>query len=109
MLGIVSSKMSEVCASSFLYTPIDVSNGYLGAFQYHVNMFAESTNEAYEHEPRYQFLRVNLQQNPLRSFLVSLFTNKIRQTIPEEQWERYLVSNQNVEYGIHFHVTFCKR
>ena len=46
----------------------------------------------------YRYIQVNLQENLLKSLLVSLFTSSIRKTIPEELWETYLVSSQNMEY-----------
>lgn len=61
-------------------------------------MFTEPTQEAYSSNPAYQFVQINLQENLLKSLLVSLFTKSIRKSIPEEQWGRYLVSSQNMEY-----------
>ena len=46
----------------------------------------------------YRYIQVNLQENLLKSLLVSLFTSSIRKTVPEELWETYLVSSQNMEY-----------
>ncbi|KAH8103006.1 ATP10 protein-domain-containing protein [Cristinia sonorae] len=61
-------------------------------------MFTDPTNEAHSSNPLYQYVRVNLQENLLKSMLVSLFTNSIRKGIPEDQWGNYLVSNENMDY-----------
>ena len=45
----------------------------------------------------YRYIQVNLQENLLKSLLVSLFTSNIRKTIPMELWESYIVSSQNME------------
>ncbi|KAI0077371.1 hypothetical protein K474DRAFT_1661807 [Panus rudis PR-1116 ss-1] len=61
-------------------------------------MFTEPTNAAYASNPAYQHIQINLQENLLKSFLVSLFTSSIRKAIPESQWGHYLVSSQNMDY-----------
>jgi len=58
----------------------------------------DPTNEAFLHNPNYQFIQINLQENPLKSILVSLFLKSLRRTVPENLQPTYLVSNQNMEY-----------
>jgi mitochondrial ATPase complex subunit ATP10 len=41
---------------------------------------------------------VNLQENPLKSFLVSLFFSSLRKTVPLNLQPTYMVSSQNMEY-----------
>lgn len=48
--------------------------------------------------PKYSFIQINLQENLLKSLLVSMFLSSLRQTIPPELQPTYLVSSQNMEY-----------
>lgn len=41
--------------------------------------------------------QVNLQENPLKSFLLSLFLSNLRRTIPQAQHDNYLFVTQNFE------------
>ncbi|KZT65278.1 hypothetical protein DAEQUDRAFT_801836 [Daedalea quercina L-15889] len=59
------------------------------------------THEQYSSHPMYRYIQVNLQENLLKSLLVSLFTSNIRKTVPEELWDTYLVSSQNMDYVRH--------
>lgn len=43
-------------------------------------------------------MQVNLQENLLKSLLVSMFLASIRKTVPEHLQPTYLVSSQNLEY-----------
>ncbi|CAL1699388.1 unnamed protein product [Somion occarium] len=61
-------------------------------------MYGEPTHATYCSNPLYQHIRINLQENLLKSFLVSLFASNIRRNIPKEQWGKYLISSQNMEY-----------
>lgn len=60
-------------------------------------MLIKPTNDIYSSHPLYQHIEINLQENLLKSFLVSLFASSIRKSIPESQWGKYLVSSQNME------------
>lgn len=42
--------------------------------------------------------QINLQENPLKSFLVSMFISSLRKTVPVEQHPTYLLSHQSLEY-----------
>ncbi|CAL1699387.1 unnamed protein product [Somion occarium] len=61
-------------------------------------MYGEPTHATYCSNPLYQHIRINLQENLLKSFLVSLFASNIRRNIPKEQWGKYLISSQNMDY-----------
>ncbi|KAJ3481526.1 hypothetical protein NLI96_g7600 [Meripilus lineatus] len=61
-------------------------------------LFIEPTQTEYSSHPSFQHIQINLQENILKSLLVSLFTSSIRKTIPKEQWGHYLVSNQSMDY-----------
>lgn len=61
-------------------------------------MFCKPTHEAFKTNPRYQLVQINAQDNLLKSLLVNLFLRHTRKSIPTSQWDKYLVSNQNLEY-----------
>jgi ATPase complex subunit ATP10 len=42
--------------------------------------------------------QINLQENPLKSFLVSMFLSSLRKTVPASQQATYLLSHQSLEY-----------
>ncbi|KJA15600.1 hypothetical protein HYPSUDRAFT_194125 [Hypholoma sublateritium FD-334 SS-4] len=64
--------------------------------------FAQATsNHPYSRfrtNPLFQYVQVNLQENILKSFLVRMFSNSLRSTVPKELHPTYLVSSQNMEY-----------
>lgn len=60
--------------------------------------FIGPTHSAFASNPLFQLVQINLQDNLLKSFLVSLFASGIRKTVPEPLWRTYMISNQNMEY-----------
>lgn len=66
--------------------------------QVHVDGFVSPTNARYSSNPLYQYVQINLQENLLKSWLVSLFLSSIAKAIPKELHSTYLVSSQNVEF-----------
>ncbi|KAI0355990.1 hypothetical protein OH77DRAFT_1478962 [Trametes cingulata] len=60
--------------------------------------FVEPTHTSFKEHPLYQRVQINVQDNLMKSFLVSLFASGIRRTVPEAEWPRYLISSQNLEY-----------
>ena len=68
------------------------------SIQAHVKSFTEEIIAQQESNPRFRFLQINLQDNPLRGFLVSLFTNRLKTQIPEKMHKSYMLSSQNMEY-----------
>jgi len=58
----------------------------------------DPTNDLFISNPSYRFVQVNLQENLLKSLLVSMFLASIRKTVPPHLQPTYLVSNQNMEY-----------
>ncbi|KAI0676381.1 ATP10 protein-domain-containing protein [Trametes maxima] len=60
--------------------------------------FVEPTQSSFSSHPLYQRVQINLQDNLMKSFLVSLFASGIRKTLPEELWPTYLISSQSMEY-----------
>ena len=69
--------------------------------QEHIESFTRLTNEAFltpTPHPSYQFLQINLQENPAKAFLVSLYLSSLRSKIPPALHPHYLLSKQNLEY-----------
>ena len=56
------------------------------------------TNKEFLSNPNYRFAQVNLQENLLKSLLVSMFLSSLRRTVPAQLRPTYLVSSQNMEY-----------
>jgi ATPase complex subunit ATP10 len=68
------------------------------AIQVHAASFASPTYTRFRDNPLFQYIQVNLQENILKAFLVRIFSNSLRNTVPKELQSTYLVSNQNMEY-----------
>ncbi|KAH7886843.1 ATPase assembly factor ATP10 [Phlebopus sp. FC_14] len=64
----------------------------------HVKGFVSPTNARYLSNPLYQHVQINLQENLLKSWLVSLFLSSIAKEVPAQLHPTYLVSNQDMEY-----------
>ncbi|KAI0346443.1 hypothetical protein BDW22DRAFT_1461829 [Trametopsis cervina] len=62
------------------------------------HMFTEPTVAQYNDNKHFQHIKINLQENKMRSVLVSFFTRSIRKTMPPEQWPLYMISSQNMDY-----------
>ncbi|OAV94900.1 hypothetical protein PTTG_00790 [Puccinia triticina 1-1 BBBD Race 1] len=76
ILAVESTRMSEEHTRSFYGEPL--------------RMMAEESN--------LQLVRLNVQENPLKSWLVSLFINNLRKTVPTKQHSGYILTNQSLEY-----------
>ncbi|KAJ3535692.1 hypothetical protein NM688_g6941 [Phlebia brevispora] len=66
--------------------------------EFQTEEFYKPTVEEYSKNPHFQLIQINLQENLLKALLVQLFSRSIRNTIPPEQWSKYLISNQNMDY-----------
>lgn len=64
----------------------------------HVNSFVRPTLADMDSSPLFQYVQINVQENPLRSFLVSLFISSLRGSVPEKYHRTYLLSDQSLEY-----------
>ncbi|GAA5981821.1 hypothetical protein JCM10908_004621 [Rhodotorula pacifica] len=64
----------------------------------HINSFVRPTLADLDGDSRFQYVYINLQENPLKSFLVSMFLSSLRKTIPASQQPTYLLSHQSLEY-----------
>ncbi|PCH35341.1 hypothetical protein WOLCODRAFT_133830 [Wolfiporia cocos MD-104 SS10] len=60
--------------------------------------FTSSTYAEFSAHPRFQHVHINLQENLLKSLLVSLFASGIRRSVPHELWKTYFISRQNMDY-----------
>ncbi|KAK4687503.1 hypothetical protein P7C73_g2617, partial [Tremellales sp. Uapishka_1] len=58
----------------------------------HVQSFIQPVLEDWEAHPNFQYLQINHQPNYLKSILLSFFISSLKRSIPENRWERYLVS-----------------
>jgi ATPase complex subunit ATP10 len=89
----------------------------LGGLQEHINSFVRPALSDMKDEGLFQYVyvrtsvsnsstsnslrrmgQINLQENPLKSFLVNMFLSSLRKTIPVEQQPTYLLSHQSLEY-----------
>ncbi|GJE94841.1 ATPase assembly factor ATP10 [Phanerochaete sordida] len=61
-------------------------------------MFTEPTQSQFRDNGHYQLIQLNLQENLLKSMLVSLFASTIKKAIPQDQWSRYLITSQSMDY-----------
>ncbi|GAA5993745.1 hypothetical protein JCM5350_008218 [Sporobolomyces pararoseus] len=64
----------------------------------HINSFVRPALADMKDEKRFQYVYINLQENPLKSFLVSMFISSLRKTVPVEHHPTYLLSHQSLEY-----------
>ncbi|BGP00416.1 Mitochondrial ATPase complex subunit atp10 [Rhodotorula toruloides] len=64
----------------------------------HINSFVRPTLADLKGDPNFQYVYINLQENPLKSFLVSMFLSSLRKQVPEEYHQTYLLSHQSLEY-----------
>ncbi|KDN52258.1 hypothetical protein K437DRAFT_277671 [Tilletiaria anomala UBC 951] len=63
----------------------------------HTKSFYQPTLDLYASNPSFRFVQVNLQENTLKAYLVSLFLSSLRTVIPPEFHATYLISSQNLE------------
>jgi len=66
--------------------------------EHHALSFAERVNAKFGIHPAYQYVQINLQENVLKSLLVSMFLSSLRNLVPTYLQKTYLVSRQNMEY-----------
>lgn len=97
VISMLSTKISEVFFFSFMFHLWPHHNLTKG-WQIHVAGFTETTHKRFSTHPLYTPVIINLQENLLKSFLVSLFLSSIRKTVPKAFHSNYLVSAQNMEY-----------
>ncbi|KDN42958.1 hypothetical protein RSAG8_06484, partial [Rhizoctonia solani AG-8 WAC10335] len=64
----------------------------------HAQSFVEQTLERHKGNKNFQYMQINLQENLLKSWLISLSLSSLRSTVPPEFQSTYLLSSQNMEY-----------
>lgn len=63
----------------------------------HVKSFTKFVLAAYTSDPKFKFVQINLQENILKSAIVSLSKSSIKRNMPQEFHETYMHSSQNME------------
>lgn len=63
----------------------------------HCRSFYSDTLSTFSGHPKFQLVQINLQQNKLKSYLVSLFLSSLRSQIDPALHPTYLLSSQNIE------------
>lgn len=62
----------------------------------HAKSFYEAALEVYKKDRNFQLVQINLQENRLKAYVVSLFTSSLRKTIPTNLQSTYLLSHQDL-------------
>ncbi|BGP55308.1 Mitochondrial ATPase complex subunit atp10 [Rhodotorula sphaerocarpa] len=88
---LLENKISLVAFSSFRSSEASSSLE-------HINSFVRPTLADLDGDSRFQYVYINLQENPLKGFLVSMFLSSLRRTVPASQQPTYLLSHQSLEY-----------
>lgn len=63
----------------------------------HTRSFYGPSLERFQGHADFQLVQINLQENKLKAYLLSLFMSTLRRVVPREQQVTYLLSNQNME------------
>ncbi|EJU02420.1 hypothetical protein DACRYDRAFT_79220 [Dacryopinax primogenitus] len=64
----------------------------------HIAEYTKMVLTSFGNDPRFRFVQINLQENPLKAFLVSMFTRRIKSQVPPQYHATYLLSSYNMEY-----------
>ncbi|SCZ99415.1 BZ3500_MvSof-1268-A1-R1_Chr3-1g06001 [Microbotryum saponariae] len=75
-----------------------VAIGSFKSSEEHVNSFVRPALSDMKDEPLFQYVYINAQENPLKSFLVTMFLSSLRRQIPVQHQPTYLLSHQSFEY-----------
>ncbi|PWN48019.1 hypothetical protein IE53DRAFT_412630 [Violaceomyces palustris] len=63
----------------------------------HTKSFYEETLKMYGDHPKFQMILINLQENSLKAYLLSLFLTSLRSQIPKKFHPTYLLSHQDLD------------
>lgn len=63
----------------------------------HVQSFVQPNLDRWKNTPGFQYVQINLQQNMVKSYLVSLFLSSLRKETPPEFQSSYIFARQNME------------
>ncbi|KNZ51744.1 hypothetical protein VP01_382g1 [Puccinia sorghi] len=101
ILAVESTRMSEVSEPSFrtrtkLTNRSEINTKIM--LKEHTRSFYGEPLRMLSEESHLQLVRLNVQENRLKSWLVSLFINNLRKTVPARQHATYILTNQSLEY-----------
>lgn len=63
----------------------------------HINSFVQPNLQRFVNNKGFNYVQLNLQQNTLKSYLVSLFLSGLRKEVPEPWQPSYVFARQNME------------
>ncbi|WFD15023.1 Mitochondrial ATPase complex subunit atp10 [Malassezia arunalokei] len=63
----------------------------------HTRSFYEAALERFRSHPHFQLVQINLQENTLKAYLLSLFLSSLRAQVPTDLQSTYLLSQQNMD------------
>ncbi|WFD05767.1 Mitochondrial ATPase complex subunit atp10 [Malassezia vespertilionis] len=63
----------------------------------HTRSFYEASLARFSDDPNFQLVQINLQENVLKAYLLSLFLSSLRKQVPVKLQETYLLSGQSME------------
>lgn len=63
----------------------------------HIKSFVEPNLEQFQDNPHFKYVQINLQQNAIKSYLVSLFLSGLRKETPQAFQPSYIFARQNME------------
>lgn len=62
----------------------------------HAKSFSEAALEIYGKDVNFQLVQINLQENRLKAYVVSLFASSLRKSTPHQLQSTYLLSHQDL-------------
>lgn len=62
----------------------------------HTRSFYQATLDRFDDSPNFQLVQINLQENKLKAYLITLFLSTLRSQIPEKLQATYLLSQQSM-------------
>jgi len=95
LISILTTRISEV---RFWPSFVTAVHSNIDSPQVHVAGFTTQAHSRFSTHPLYIPIMINIQENLLKSFVVSLLLPSIREQVPKELHPTYLVSAQNMEY-----------
>jgi len=73
------------------------SNLILTPCQEHTRSFYEAAYERFHTYPHFQLVQINLQENSLKAYLISLFLSSLRSQVAPKLQSTYLLSQQSLD------------
>lgn len=63
----------------------------------HTRSFYQASLDRFGEDPNFQLVQINLQENALKAYLISLFISSLRSQVPQPLQSTYLLSSQNLD------------